>query len=221
MLVKVGSANRAAKLFADPISAWDGSILIDFIALFQVSFLRKEVSNLIPEPSMLEPEGSEMEYQNQKELIIQLKKAKEDRQYTIQRMLDEILLNGDSVSEATLKRVFKPGSEDEPKTFNMEHTLLPIAKVLLRPEETPVPDNSPYAGEIVLLKAELRVQAERVEHLREQNSILEDRVAFMRGQIDKKDLRMDEKDEMIRKLLTERDALRQRLEEVSFGVGRL
>ena len=142
-----------------------------------------------------------MELQTQRELILQLKKAKDERQYTIQRLLEEILINGDSVSEASLKRVFKPGSEDESKTFNMEHTLLPIAKILLKPEEAPVPLDSPYASEIVLLKAELRVQAETVESLRSRNELLENRVTFLLEQIEKKDRRMDEKDEIIRKLM--------------------
>ncbi len=165
-------------------------------------------------PSTFEPGESDMEYQSQRELILQLKEAKEERQYTIQRMLDEILLNGDSVSEATLKRVFRPGSEDDTKTFNMEHTMLPIAKVLLRPENTPVPDGSPYAGEIVLLKAELRVQAERVESLRDRNEILERRVDFMQRQIEIKDRRLDEREDVLRKVIAERDELRKQLDDL-------
>ena len=155
-----------------------------------------------------------MEYQSQRELILQLKEAKEERQYTIQRLLDEILLNGDSVSEATLKRVFRPGSEDDTKTFNAEHTLLPIAKVLMRPGNTPTIEGTPYSGEIALLKAELRVQAERVEHLRDRNDILEKRVDFMQHQIEIKDRRLDEREAIIRKVMAERDELRASLEEM-------
>lgn len=171
---------------------------------------------MIHEPSTFEPlEVSEMELQNQRELILELKKAKEDRQYTIQRMLDEILLNGDSVSETTLKRVFRPGSEDDSKTFNTEHTILPIAKVLLKPEKVPVPEDSPHSSEIVLLKAELRVQAERVENLRDRNMILEKRVDFMQNQIEIKDRRLDEREAVLRKVMAERDALRARLENMT------
>lgn len=159
-----------------------------------------------------------MEYQSQRELILTLKEAKEERQYTIQRLLDEILLNGDSVSEATLKRVFRPGSEDDTKTFNAEHTLLPIAKVLLRPENTPTIEGSPHSGEIALLKAELRVQAERVESLRDRNEILEKRVDFMQHQIEIKDRRLDEREEVLRKVMAERDELRARLEAMGSTV---
>ena len=167
-----------------------------------------------PAPSLPDTsEVSELELVSQRELILQLKKAKEERQYTYQRLLDEILLNGDSVSEATLKRVFGPGSEDSVKSFNMEHTLLPIAKVLLKPESTPVPDDSPYAGEIALLKAELRVQAERVESLREHTRFLQERVEFLLGQIEIKDRRMDERESMLVKVIAERDQLRTRLED--------
>ena len=150
----------------------------------------------------------------QHDRILALKAAKEERQYTIQRLLDEILLNGDPISEPTLKRVFKPGSENEAKVFT-EHTLVSIEKVLLKPEQLSVPEHSPYAGEIVLLKAELRVQAERVENLIEHNTFLEDRVNFLIDQITIKDRRLDEREDVLRKVMAERDALRKRLEEIS------
>ena len=98
--------------------------------------------------------------------------------------------------------------------------MLPIAKVLLRPEHTPTPEGSPYAGEIVLLKAELRVQAERVESLRDRNAILENRVDFMQHQIEIKDRRLDEREEIIRKVMAERDELRKRVEAMD-GVAML
>lgn len=171
---------------------------------------------MIHEPSTFEPlEVSEMELQNQREVILELKKAKEDRQYTIQRMLDEILMNGDSVSETTLKRVFRPGSEDDSKTFNMEHTLLPIRRVLIKPESVQAPEDPYHTNEIGLLKAELRIQAERVENLRDRNMILEKRVDFMQRQIEIKDRRLDEREDVLRKVMAERDALRARLEDMS------
>ena len=157
-------------------------------------------------------EVSSME--QQKDRILELKKAKDERQYTIQRLLDDILLNGDSISEATLKRVFRPGSEDDKKGFS-EHSLVAIEKVLLEPAKMPVPSDATYAGEIVLLKAELRVQAERVENLREHNKFLEDRVDFLTEQVKIKDRRMDERETVLKKVMEERDDLRNQLEKLN------
>lgn len=140
-----------------------------------------------------------MEFQSSHDLIIALKKAKKESEYTIPRLEEEILRNGGSVSTSTLKRVFKDGSEDV--FFNVEHTLIPIANVLLDREDLPTPEDSPYSVEIELLKAEIRVQAEKCESLRERNEILESRVTFLLEQIEKKDRRMDEKDEIINRLM--------------------
>lgn len=144
-------------------------------------------------------EVSQMDFQSSRDLIIALKKAKKEREYTIPRLEEEILRNGGSVSQTTLKRVFKDGSEDV--YFNVEHTLIPIASVLLDGKDLPTPEDSPYSVEIELLKAELRVQVEKNESLRERNEILESRVNFLIEQIEKKDRRMDEKDEIIHKLM--------------------
>ena len=154
-----------------------------------------------------------MELQRSKDLIISLKKAKADMEYTLPRIEDEIQKHGKSVSMSTLKRVFKDGSEDCASGFSFEHTLLPIAEVLLNAEDIPTPDGTPYSAEIEMLKAELRVQIERVESLLARNQILEDRVTFMQTQIERKDRRMDEREEIIRKVMAERDELRKRLEE--------
>lgn len=140
-----------------------------------------------------------MEFQSSHDLIIALKKAKRESEYTLPRLEEEILRNGASVSQTTLKRVFRKGSEDV--FFNFEHTLMPIAAVLLSVKDLPTPKDSPYSGEIELLKAELRVQVEKIESLRERNEILESRVNFLIEQIEKKDRRMDEKDEIIKKLM--------------------
>lgn len=142
-----------------------------------------------------------MEFKTSHDLIVALKKAKKEAEYTIPRLEEEILKHGKSVSTSTLKRVFKDGSEDSTPGFSVEHTLLPIAEILLPPEDIPTPEGSPYSLEIELLKTELRVQTERAESILARNKILEDRVTFLLEQIEKKDRRMDEKDEIIRKLM--------------------
>ena len=153
-----------------------------------------------------------MELQRSKDLIAALKKAKAELEYTLPRIEEEIRRNGKSVSMSTLKRVFKEGSENTADSFSSEHTLLPIAEVLLDVEDIPTPDGSPYSLEIELLKAELRVQIERVESLEARNKLLEDRVTFLLQQIERKDRRMDEREEIIRKVMAERDELRKKHE---------
>ena len=155
-----------------------------------------------------------MEFQSQRELILELKKEKEEKKYTITKLYDEILLNGDYVSETTLKRVFRPGSEDDLKTFNQDHTLLPIAKILLSKKNVQESEEEHDSNEVILLKMELRVQAERVQSLLDRNEILEKRVDFMQNQILIKDRRLDEREEVCRKVMDERDALRKRLESM-------
>ena len=159
-------------------------------------------------------EVSLMELHSQRELILALKEEKEKQKYTITKLYDEILLNGDYVSETTLKRVFRPGSEDDLKTFNQDNTLLPIAKILLPKKDDNSEENSHDSNEVILLRMELRVQAERVQSLLDRNEILEKRVDFMQSQIMIKDRRLDEREEVCRKVMAERDALRERLEAI-------
>lgn len=154
-----------------------------------------------------------MEFQSSRDLITALKKAKKEGDYTIPRIEEEIRRLGKSVSMSTLKRVFKEGSEDG-GNFDVEYTLLPIAEVLMPQEDIPVPEGAPFSVELELMRAELRVQVERVESLQARNKILEARVTFMQEQIERKDRRMDEREEIIRKVMAERDELRAKMESL-------
>ena len=109
--------------------------------------------------------------------------------------------NGKYVSLTTLRRVFADGSELNANNFNYESTLLPIAEVLLEAEDVPTPIDSPYAKEIDALKAVIHVQVEEIARLHDIKEHLESRIAFLLEQIERKDRRMDEKDEIIRKLM--------------------
>lgn len=141
-----------------------------------------------------------MELTHSQELIIQLKEAKQDKEITYPRLMDLLEKNGKFVSLTTLRRVFADGSERN-DSFNYETTLLPIAEVLLNVEDLPTPDNSPYAKEIDGLKSVIHVQNEEIARLHDLKEHLESRVTFLLEQIEKKDRRMDEKDEIIRKLM--------------------
>ena len=152
-------------------------------------------------PSLFEPGGAKMEFTSTRDLIIALKKAKKESEYTIPRIEEEIRRRGKSVSQSTLKRVFKEGSEDLGAGFSIDHTLIPIAEVLLPIEDVPELEDSEFSVELELLRAELRVQTERIESLQARNTHLENRITFLLEQIEKKDRRMDEKDAIIKQLM--------------------
>ena len=142
-----------------------------------------------------------MELTKAQELIKELKEAKARNEVTYPRIMERIEKNGKFVSLTTLRRVFAEGSELNAGGFNYESTLMPIAEALLDVEDVPTPDDSPYAKEIDGLKAVIHVQNEEIARLHEMKEHLEDRITFLIGQIEKKDRRMDEKDEIIHKLM--------------------
>lgn len=142
-----------------------------------------------------------MELTRAQELIHLLKEIKEKNEITYPRILERMEKNGKVVSLTTLRRVFADGSELNADAFNYETTLMPIAEVLLNVEDVPTLTDSPYAAEIDALKAVIHTQNEEIVRLHEIKEHLESRVTFLIEQIEKKDRRMDEKDEIIRKLM--------------------
>lgn len=153
-------------------------------------------------PLIYEQSGvSPMEHTNAQELIKQLKEAKARNEVTYPRILERMEKNGKFISLTTLRRVFADGSEMNAGSFNYESTLLPIAEVLLDMEDVPTDENSPYAKEIDALKSVIHVQNEEIARLHELKEHLESRVTFLLEQIEKKDRRMDAKDEIIQRLM--------------------
>ena len=141
-----------------------------------------------------------MEYTSAADLIRQLKEVKLKDEITYPRIMDRMEKNGKFVPITTLRRVFADGSEMSANNFSYENTLLPIAEALLNAEDVPTPD-SPCAKDIDALKAVIHVQNEEISRLHEIKEHLESRITFLLEQIDKKDRRMDEKDDIIRKLM--------------------
>ena len=142
-----------------------------------------------------------MELTRAQELIKQLKEIKAKNEITYPRIIERMEKNGKVVSLTTLRRVFADGSEMNADAFNYESTLMPIAEVLLNAEDVPTPESSPYALEIDGLKSVIHVQNEEIARLHEMKEHLENRITFLLEQIEKKDRRMDEKDEIIRRLM--------------------
>ncbi len=141
-----------------------------------------------------------MEHTSAVELVLQLKDVKAKNEITYPRIMERIESNGKYVSLTTLRRVFAEGSEMNAASFSYENTLLPIAEAILSVEDVPT-EPGPCAHEIDALKAVIRVQNEEIARLHEIKEHLDSRISFLIDQIEKKDRRMDEKDEIIRKLM--------------------
>ena len=137
-----------------------------------------------------------MELTRSQELIKQLKEIKANNEITYPRIIERMEKNGKYVSLTTLRRVFADGSENSANNFSYENTLLPIAEALLNVEDMPTKDG-PYAAEINGLKSVIHVQNEEIARLHDLKEHLEARVTFLLEQIEIKDRRMDEKDDII------------------------
>lgn len=157
----------------------------------------KEPSTHDPSPRRNEQGGSDMELTKTQELIKRLKDAKAEKELTFPRIIERMERNGKFVSLSTLRRVFADGSEIT-ANFSYENTLLPIAEAVLAMDENDDPDDSP---EVLGLKAVIHVQNEELAKMQEIKEHLEGRINFLLEQIEKKDRRMDEKDEIIRRLM--------------------
>lgn len=153
------------------------------------------------EPSTFDTLGvSEMELKSSQELIKQLKAAKKEKEITFPRLMEKLEQNGKAISLTTLRRVFADNSEQF-DSFSYENTLLPIAEILLSVEDIPTPKDNPYSKEIEGLKAVIHTQNEEIARLHDLKEHLDSRITFLLEQIERKDRRMDEKDEIIHKLM--------------------
>lgn len=142
-----------------------------------------------------------MELTKAQELITQLKEAKARNEVTYPRIIERLEKIGKPLSLTTLRRVFADGSEANAGSFSYENTLIPLAEVLLNIEDVPTPTDSPYAHDIDALKSVIHCQNEELARMHEIKEHLEGRITFLLEQIEKKDRRMDEKDEIIRRLM--------------------
>ena len=144
-----------------------------------------------------------MDLTNTQNIISKLKEVKKQNELTLPRILDMIEANGDYLSMTTLRRVFAANSEQE-DSFNYDKTIRPIANVLLLQEEY-APEGSGSNTENEALKAVLKFKNEEIESLQRQLELIrkmyEERIDFLIDQIRKKDKRMDEKDEIINRLM--------------------
>ena len=161
---------------------------------------------------------------NTKDIIIQLKKVREERGLSFNDILQLMENNGDYLSKSTLSRVFADGSEES--SFKYEETIRPIANALLDIDEIEDDDNVDTVAiktilkykidrieelEQALEKKELELAEEKIKHHEKLDAEREDhrrRTEFLINQIDLKDKRMDQlleavfkKDEQHKELL--------------------
>lgn len=151
-----------------------------------------------------------MELTATKEIIVQLKAVKKECELTIPRIKDMLEKNGEYISLSTLRRVFAEGSEDN-DSFSYDRTLAPIARALLFQDngeegEEVTDDRIEGLRAVVLLKNEqIGLLTAQVEAIRAQMENIraeyDARLRFLRDQIELKDKRMDEKDQIINRLM--------------------
>lgn len=146
-------------------------------------------------------EVPEMDMTETSELVQHLREIKTERHLSFPQIQKMIEANGDFVSERTLRRVFADDAEGQ--RFRYEITLKPIARALLYTDNVSGNGNDEELAKS--LKSIIHIKNEEIEMLQEQLDALKveynRRVYFLRSQIELKDKRMDEKDEIIKKLM--------------------
>lgn len=99
-------------------------------------------------------------------LILQLKYIKEERQLSLGDILNLIEQNGDYLSKTSLSRLFQEGSEEQ--SFK-EETLLPVARALLDVENLEETDDADTKA----MKSLLQFKSQRIRELEQQIERLE------------------------------------------------
>ena len=99
---------------------------------------------------------------NTKELILQLKELRQEKQLSFNDILEIMEKNGDFLSKSTLSRVFAEGSENE--RFMYETTIRPIANALLDIENYEETDSIDEKA----MKSLLKYKIQRIEELEQQ-----------------------------------------------------
>ena len=94
-----------------------------------------------------------------RDIVIRLKKVKEEKGLSYNDIIALMEKNGDYISKSTLSRVFAEGSEDQ--GFRYEITIRPIAKALLDIETYEDDDTA----DVQAMKSLLKYKIQRIEDL--------------------------------------------------------
>ena len=133
---------------------------------------------------------------NTKDVILRLKKVKQEKKLSLDKIIKLMEKNNEYVSKTTLSRVFAKGSEEQ--IFRYEATLRPIANALLDIETIETYDDpNTQAMKSILklkkdlideLKGELKGYEElksQVEHQQKTIDLLNEQIAYKDARIDK------------------------------------
>ena len=150
-----------------------------------------------------------------KDVILQLKKVKAERNLTLQQVHEKVLENGGFISLSTVRRVFAEGSEDQ--GFRYEDSIMPIVNALLDVQSSSK-DAENDGADIETLRAVLRYKNSVIAELQADAANVEAKVKaakeeqqkkidFLVAQLAGKDEQLKAKDQQIQdrgKLLDER-----------------
>ena len=118
-------------------------------------------------------EGKTMKTAAVSEIISHLKAIKEDENLSCQEIFEMVEANGDSVSLATIKRIFAAGSENQ--RFRYEDTVAPVARVLFgtrKPAEELSTDQVQGLQEVITVKQ--LIAEETAQQIAEKEHRIED-----------------------------------------------
>lgn len=151
-----------------------------------------------------------MEFVNLKDIVLRLKAVREKEKLSITDIMSRLEAAGENVSESAVRRVFRDNSETD-LGFTYQKVLKPIADVLLAEEEESASDpallekNEALHAIIREKNRTIEMLQDKVDKLTEQMDAFRKeydlRLRFLRDQIELKDKRMDEKDEIIHRLM--------------------
>lgn len=145
--------------------------------------------------------GHDVERTESQRIIAEIKTLKKaNKLATYPRIIEQVLEDGGQVSLSTLRRICAEGSEASAQSFSHDTILVPVRDALKKLQAKDLP-NMPDADVIDAMKAVIHVQDEEIANLHDMRDHLEKRIAFLLEQIERKDRRMDEKDEIIKKLM--------------------
>ena len=117
---------------------------------------------------------------NSKDIILKLKKVREEKNLSYSDILDLMEKNGKYLSKATLSRVFAEGSEEI--KFRYEDTIKPIADALLDIDNIEDDDTT----DVQAMKTLLKYKSDRI-------SELESQIRDLESALDKQKIRANEK----------------------------
>jgi len=148
-----------------------------------------------------EEHGGNMERTESQRIIAEIKALKKSNKLaSYHRIIEQVESDGGQVSLSTLRRICSEGSEANASSFTHDTILVPVRDALKKLQAKDLP-NMPDADVVDALKAVIHVQDEEIANLHDMRDHLEKRIAFLLEQIERKDRRMDEKDEIIRRLM--------------------